>query len=97
MSDDQLSEVEVDNPKKHYMGERPTVKVKAIKISDREILEQTLAPGGSVHYAHRYFDGRAWRQCRSCGDLVGIPELSRGGTWPTPDHIRKGCSKLGQY
>lgn len=95
---DGLEEIEIPNPDAHYLGASKTIKVRGRQLSEREMIEQVDMPqGGPKRYSHRYWDGKKWKPCAWCGDLIGVPSLSRGGPLPSLQHIEKSCSKYGKY
>lgn len=97
MPDDRLEEIEIPNPDGHYLGAPKTIKVLGRLISDREMVERVEMPQGGQRFSHRYFDGKRWKPCPHCGDLLNIPTMSRGGALPSIEHIAKSCSQYGKY
>lgn len=96
--EDGLEEIEIPNPEAHYLGQPKTIKVQGKKISEREMIEQVEMPqGGPRRFSHRVWNGEKWKPCASCGDLIGVPQMSRGGPLPSIQHIEKSCSKYGKY
>ncbi len=65
-------------------------------VSDGERIDKVETPLG-VRYSHRYKDGETWKPCFHCGDLAGIPPLSRGGGQSSVEAISKFCSHYGRY
>jgi len=92
-----FKKVEIPNPKRHYVNEPKTISAEAISLSENErILKREDGPNG-VYYLHQYKSKDKWRKCSKCGDLLGRPPLSRGGTWPSVESIKESCSMYDKY
>ncbi len=96
MPSEKFEKIKKPNPESHYFGQPKTIQVDAIKVSENEIIEKVNGPEG-IRYSHQYKGGGKWKLCRNCGDLAGIPKLSRGSLQHSVDHIKTYCSKYGQY